>query len=328
MNTQTVFSTCIPDMTRPNRCYGHMRAIDLFAGAGGFTTGAIMAGCKVVWAANHWRDAVDIHAENHPGTEHICQDLHQANWTLVPDHDLLLASPACQGHTPARGKERPHHDATRSTAWAVVSALEYHRPPFGIIENVPAFMQWALFPAWCSALTALGYAISPHLIDAANHGVPQHRQRVFIVLTRSKHPVELRLPMREHVPAAQIIDFDGGGKWSLINKPGRSSATIARIAAGRVRFGQRFVAPYYGSGSGETGRSLLRPLGTITTRDRWSVIDGDRMRMLSAIEAREAMGFPPDYRLPLRHKAALHMLGNAVCPPVARDVIEALIAAA
>jgi DNA (cytosine-5)-methyltransferase 1 len=312
MNTQTSYT---------------LRAIDLFAGAGGFTTGAIMAGCKVVWAANHWRDAVDIHSANHPDTEHVCQDLHQANWTLIPDHDLLLASPACQGHTPARGKERPHHDATRSTAWAVVSALEYHRPPFGIVENVPAFMKWSLFPAWCSALTALGYAISPHLIDAANHGVPQHRQRVFIVLTRSQHPIELNLPIREHVPAAQIIDFESG-KWSPINKPGRSSATMTRIAAGRARFGQRFVAPYYGSGSGETGRCLLRPLGTITTRDRWSVIDGDRMRMLSAIEARDAMGFPPTYRLPLQHKAAMHMLGNAVCPPVARDVIEALSAAA
>lgn len=37
-----------------------MRAIDLFAGAGGFSTGAVMAGCKVVWAANHWAAAVDI----------------------------------------------------------------------------------------------------------------------------------------------------------------------------------------------------------------------------------------------------------------------------
>lgn len=47
-----------------------MRAIDLFAGAGGFSTGAKMAGCAVVWAANHWRAAVDIHASNHPDTAH------------------------------------------------------------------------------------------------------------------------------------------------------------------------------------------------------------------------------------------------------------------
>lgn len=48
------------------------------------------------------------------------------------------------------------------------------------------------------------------------------------------------------------------------------------------------------------------------------------MRMLSRHEARDAMGFPSDYLLPENHKDALHMLGNAVCPPVAADVINAL----
>lgn len=304
-----------------------MRAIDLFAGAGGFSTGAIMAGCRVVWAANHWEAAVRIHASNHPGTEHSCQDLHQADWRNVPAHDLLLASPACQGHSRARGIERPHHDAQRSTAWAVVSAAEYHRPPFVVIENVPEFAAWALYPAWCTAMHALGYAIAPQIIDAAGHGVPQNRRRLFIICTRSAHPIELELPRHDLIGAAKIIDFDAG-KWSQIERPGRSTATLARIRSGRLRHGSRFVVPYYGSGSGETGRCLSRPLGTITTRDRWAVIDGDRMRMISVPEARAAMGFPSDYLLPDKPREAMHMLGNAVCPPVARDIINAIRIAA
>jgi DNA (cytosine-5)-methyltransferase 1 len=165
------------------------------------------------------------------------------------------------------------------------------------------------------------------VIDAADHGVPQHRRRLFIVATRSKHPIELQLPQREHVPAASIIDF-GAGRWSPVHRPGRSLATLQRIENGRRRFGPRFVAPYYGSGSGETGRSLERPLGTVTTRDRWAVVDGDRMRMLLATEARAAMGFPDTYQLPADHKQAMHMLGNAVPPPAARDVITAIREAA
>lgn len=302
-----------------------MLAIDLFAGLGGFSEGARMAGVDVIFAANHWRQAVDVHADNHPDTQHACQDLHQADWAAVPRHDILLASPACQGHTRARGKERAHHDATRSTAWAVVSALEYHRPAFGVVENVPEFTKWALFPAWCSALNALGYAIAPHLIDAADHGVPQHRVRVFIALTRSQHPVELKLPAREHVPASRILDFDTG-RWSQVDKAGRSPATLARIASGRAVHGERFLTAYYGNERG--GRTLARPVGTITTRDRWAVVDGERMRMLSVAECRQAMGFRASYRLPARAKDAMHMLGNAVCPPVARDVIDALRAAA
>lgn len=302
-----------------------MKAIDLFAGAGGFSTGAQMAGCDVVWAANHWRAAVNVHADNHPNTAHSCQDLQQADWTQVPAHDLLMASPACQGHSRARGMEKPHHDAQRSTAWAVVSAAEYRRPEFVLVENVPEFAKWTLYPAWCAAMNALGYALAPMILDAADHGVAQNRRRLFIVCTRTKHPIELALPNREHAPAAGIIDFKAGN-WSTINRKGRSLATLARIASGRAAHGARFVTAYYGNEHG--GRSLSRPLGTITTRARWAVIDGDRMRMLNVNECRRAMGFPDSYRLPSRQKDAMHMLGNAVVPPVARDVIEALKVAA
>jgi DNA (cytosine-5)-methyltransferase 1 len=304
-----------------------IRAIDLFAGAGGFSTGAQMAGVQVVWAGNHWPVAVEIHAANHPDTQHVCQDLHQADWTKVPAHDILLASPCCQGHSKARGKSanNPQHDASRSTAWAVVSALEYHRPAFGVVENVPEFVQWKLYPAWRLALQALGYQVAPHIIDAADHGVPQHRERLYLVLSRSARPLMLQLPQRKHVPAADIIDF-GVGNWSPIEKPGRAAATLHRIANGRRVHGPRFLTAYYGNEAG--GRSLARPLGTITTRDRYAVIDGDRMRMLRADECRAAMGFPADYQLPQQHRTAVHLLGNAVCPPVARDVILAIQEAA
>lgn len=304
-----------------------MKVIDLFAGAGGFSTGAVMAGCRVVWAANHWPAAVQWHAANHPYTAHACQDLQQADFTTAPAHDILLASPACQGHTPARGKERPHHDAQRATAWAVVTCAEVHRPAVVLVENVPAFANWTLYPAWAAAMQALGYALAPIVVDAADHGVPQHRRRLFIVATRSNSPIVLHLPQRPHRPASDIIDL-AAGKWTAIHRPGRSPRTLARIAAGRRQHGDRFLAPYYGSGSGETGRSLDRPIGTLTTRARWAVIDGDWMRMVRAVEGRDLMGFPTDYKLPSSEALAWHLLGNAVSPVVACDLIEAIKEAA
>lgn len=304
-----------------------MKAIDLFAGAGGFSTAARLAGVQVVWAANHWQSAVEIHAANHPEALHVCQDLHQANWATVPAHDLLLASPCCQGHSRARGKENgnPQHDASRSTAWAVVSALEHHRARAALVENVPEFMEWTLYPAWCAALAALGYSVAPHIVDAADHAVPQNRERLFLVIARGRHPLQLALPKRAHVFASSFVDFDAG-RWSAIERPGRAEATLRRVRAGRAAFGERFLMPYYGTGSGLTGRSLHRPIGTITTRDRWAVVDGDRMRMISKHEARAAMSFPKDYHLPAQHKLAMHMLGNAVAPLAACDVITAVAA--
>lgn len=299
-----------------------MKAVDLFAGLGGFTEGAHTAGCRVLWAANHWQAAVEVHAENHPETTHVCQDLHQANWLDVPKHDLLLASPSCQGHSRARGKERPHHDAARSTAWAVVSCAEVHRPAFVVCENVVEWSRWTLWPAWCQAMTALGYVVAPHIVDAADYGVPQNRTRLIVVCTRSRFPFELRQVRREHLPAEPLIAWDHQ-TWRRIDAS-LANATRERIAHGRKHFGARFLISYYGNT--RTARSLRRPIGTITTKDRWAVIDGDRMRMLNVDESRAAMGFRKDYRLPVSSTLAKHMLGNAVAPPMVTEILKEIAA--
>jgi DNA (cytosine-5)-methyltransferase 1 len=65
-------------------------AVDLFAGAGGSSTGAEAAGARVVLAANHWRAAVEVHRDNHPGAEH-CDCSHEwrvgvkVTLSLTPD---------------------------------------------------------------------------------------------------------------------------------------------------------------------------------------------------------------------------------------------------
>ena len=302
-------------------------AIDLFAGLGGWSTGASLAGVDVLWAANHWPDAVEWHSANHPNTIHACQDLHQADWSQVPAHDLLLASPCCQGHSKARGKANgnPQHDASRSTAWAVVSALEFHRPELAIVENVPEFLDWALYPAWSSAMNALGYQLAPHVVNCADLGVPQERVRMFLICTRSQAPLHLQLPKMEHVPATSFIDFNAG-RWSPIERPGRATATLERIRNGREQFGDRFVMSYYGNT--KSGRSLQRPIGTITTRDRWAIVDGDRMRMLTADENLLAMSFPIGTKRPASHRLTVHMAGNAVPPVAGQRIIQALLDAA
>lgn len=306
-------------------------AVDLFAGAGGFTEGAEGAGLRVIWAANHNRLAVEFHKRNHPNTEHVCQDLHQADWSRVPRHDVLLASPSCTGHSPARGKEQPRHDAARSTAWAVVSCLEVLHTPFAIIENVPAFLKWKLYPAWKLALESLGYSVAPHIIDSADHGVPQHRVRVFFVVTRSSAPIQLDLPRREHVPVSSVLQWDRWS-WSPLRKIGRSANTIQQAERGRREIGDRFAMPYYGSGSGETGRSLDRPLGTVTTHDRWALVDWSGqtpvMRMMQPAEYAAATGLRADFELPSKRTEAIHLIGNMVVPVVATDILVALREAA
>jgi len=71
-----------------------------------------------------------------------------------------------------------------------------------------------------------------------------------------------------------------------------------------------------------------RPIGTITTLDRWAVVDGDRMRMITADEAMAAQSFPEDTLGPDNHRLTMHMTGNAVPPVAGQRITDALKATA
>ena len=301
-----------------------MKVIDLFAGLGGSSEGAKQADCEVVWAGNHWGLAVETHKANHPGAAHVCQDLQQANWAAVPEHDLMLASPCCQGHSKAKGKARPDHDASRSTAWAPIACLEFHSPEFFIVENVPEFLNWNLYRPWKMCLEAMGYAVQTISVNSADAGVAQLRPRMLIVGNKGKAAIDLKMPTAEHKTARSVLDFESGS-WSQVNKPGRAAATLARVANGRKQHGDQFLFSYYGNTTG--GRSLDRPIGVITTKERWALVDGDRMRMITLEEARQFMGFPSDYKLAKTKKDSFHLLGNAVVPAEMTRTINAIKAA-
>lgn len=295
------------------------RAVDLFAGAGGSSTGAAQAGVEIVAALNHWPRAVETHRINNPRAEHYCQDAATLDPRKLPAFDLLLASPACQGHAKARGKDRPRHDASRATAWSVVDVAECRRPAAIVVENVPEFASWSLYPQWRQSLEKLGYHLSENVLDAADFGAPQHRVRLLIVGRLDRQPTPITATAGRLTPIREAIDMHAG-RWSPV--AGHCEATLRRVAKGRRDHGRQFLVSYYGSTKG--GRSLDRPIGTITTRDRWAIVDGDRMRMLTPGEAKVAMGFPADYVLSGSKKEQVHQLGNAVVPAVMRAACESL----
>lgn len=309
-----------------------MQVVDLFAGWGGFSLGAEQAGAEVLLAANHWGLAVEAHKANHPKSQHLCQDLNQANFYNFPDMDLLLAAPACQGHSsaarPSRKKDgtvRLHHDALRSTAWAVISCAEAKRPDAIVVENVPSFRDWQLYRLWKMALRELGYAVEEHVAMATNFGVPQRRNRLFVVATKSSAPMGLVLPKRAEPGFGPCIDWDLGRWTSVADK---SPQVLKRINAARDRgLGDRFLTQHV---TGHRGVSLDESIRTITTKRQWAVVDGDKMRSLTVRENARAMGFPDDYRWPAGSSSSdqIKGLGNAVCPPVGRWFVEQIMRAA
>jgi DNA (cytosine-5)-methyltransferase 1 len=296
-----------------------MKAVDLFAGWGGFTLGAEMAGIDVVWAANHWPLAVEAHRLNHPKTWHECQDLRQADWSTLPSYDLLLASPACQGHsTASQPKRRRYHDALRATAWAVVDCADVTEPKTIIVENVVSFRRWRLYNHWREALSTLGYHIEERELMASFHGVPQRRKRLFIIATRK--PIRLGLePHHSETAFGPCVDWSADG-W----RPVANAATNARkrMIAARERHGARFLTQHV---TNHPGVPLDEPIRTITTKDQWAIVDGDVYRPLTIRELARGMGFPDHYDWPeASRQDIIKGIGNAVPPPLARQLIEAV----
>lgn len=310
-----------------------MRCVDLFCGFGGFTLAAEQAGARVVWAANHWRLAVDAHAANHPRTAHACADLTDAvDFGALPAFDVLLASPACQGNSqaaqPSRaasGRVRRHHDALRATAWAVSHCADVCQPRAIVVENVPDFTRvWRQYPAWLESLRAVGYRLQTATLTASIHAsVPQRRTRYFMVAIRGRkragESAVLDLPRTAEPGFGRCVQWDAAAPWSTV--AGASPRVRERIAKGRRNHGRRFLTQHV---TGHPGVGLDEPIRTVTTKDQWAIVDGPRYRPLTIRENARAMGFPDSYRWPVdaTRRDVITGLGNAVPPPLARRVIE------
>lgn len=298
-----------------------MIAVDLFCGWGGFTEGATAAGVTVAWAANHCPLAVRAHQANHPETIHACQDLRQANWSALPDYELLLAAPACQGHSSAsQPKRRAYHDGLRATAWAVIDCADATRPEAIIVENVPNFRTWELFRLWCQALVTLGYHVQDLNAHATGFGVPQRRHRMIIVATK-KLIAPIRLPIAklgEEPAFGSCLEFNAG-RW---RDWGETTAMVrARFRKGRANHGKRFLSQHT---TGHPGVSLDEPIRTITTKDQWVIVDGDQYRPLTVRELARGMSFRDSYSWPdgATRIDSIKGLGNAVPPKLGQGVIE------
>lgn len=300
-----------------------MRAVDLFAGWGGLTTGAEQAGVQVVWAGNHWPIAVKTHAANHPGAIHVCQDLRQADWSSLPEFDLLCAAPACQGHSNAsQPGRRPYHDAMRATAWAVVDCADATMPAAILVENVPQFRNWRLYPQWRASLEALGYRVEERVLLASKFGVPQRRHRLFVFATRNDRVVKPLSPSESEPGFEPCLESVPESVWKPMSKA--TKGMKARVAKGRAKHGDRFLTQQV---TNHPGVPLSEPIRTITTAaQHWNLVEGNRYRALTGRELARGMGFPDSYKwdASLSISDVTRGLGNAVCPPVAAAAVAAL----
>lgn len=160
-----------------------MRALDIFAGAGGLSIGLAQAGFDIAAGAERDSDACETFAKAHPSAEVIEGDVNAISFRRWRDQvEVLVGGPPCQPWS--TGGKRLGQDDPRDGWPAFLSALHQIRPRAFLAENVAGFGSGTRrdqFRALRTELGALGFNLSAQVLDAANYGVPQKRQRLVIV---------------------------------------------------------------------------------------------------------------------------------------------------
>lgn len=284
-----------------------MKAVDLFAGAGGCSTGLLQAATKrgervELVAVNHWPISVETHTRNHPEARHFCASIETLDPKVaVPGGklDLLIAAPECVFHSTARGG-KPIDDQRRASAWHVLRWLEHLHVEEVLIENVPEFVKWGplgktnrplkakrgeIFRAFIAVIESLNYRVEWKVLNAADFGAATTRRRLFIRASRGGR--RIAWPEPTHSRAGSPTLFGGRRKWRAAREiidwslPSQSiftrkrplqPATIRRILEGLRRFGGDQIQPFLVQLThGGRTYSVDNPMPTVTSANRGEV---------------------------------------------------------
>jgi DNA (cytosine-5)-methyltransferase 1 len=312
-----------------------IRALDLFCGAGGSSWGAREAGVEVVAAFDLWPLAGKAHDDNFPEAEFIQGRLEDHDVDALAKRfgkiDLILASPECTNHSPAKGN-KPRCELSKETAFQVVRFAQAFAPRWIVIENVVNMRKWSRYAEFQTALEQLGYNLREQVLNAAHFGVAQSRRRLFLLADKQQQPPKITPRKSEPKQIADIVDLNGHYRWTPLKRPGRAKPTLDRAERGFSVMGKNkpFLLVYYGSDGSGGWQRLNRPLRTITTVDRFALVKPDPehghvMRMLQVPELQAAMGMPVRMKFETgTRRDRIKMIGNAVCPPVMQQVVKQL----
>jgi DNA (cytosine-5)-methyltransferase 1 len=324
------------DGFRPGNLAAEMKicAIDLFCGAGGSSWGAHQAGVEIIAAFDLWSLAGKVHDANFPNSKFYEGRLEEHNVKKLRKEigaiDLILASPECTNHSPAKGN-KPRCEKSKDTAFQVVRFAKAFKPRWVVVENVVSMRRWSRYKEFKAQLVSLGYNLKEQVLNAAEFGVPQSRRRLFLLCDKKRTPEAILKPKRTAPHVSSFVNIDAAYRWTPLRTQRRAAATLIRAERGIAALGENksFLLVYYGSDGAGGWQKMSRPLRTVTTVDRFAVVkassEGHQMRMLQVPELQIAMGMNGMIFDHGTRRERIKMLGNAVCPPVMCEVLKQIL---
>lgn len=310
--------------------------IDLFAGIGGFRRALDSFGAKCVFSSEWDKHAQDTYEMNY--NDRPFGDITQINDADIPTHDILCAGFPCQAFS-VSGLQQGFNDSRGTLFFEIARIAKYHQPKILILENVRNFAKHdggKTLSVVKNTLDELGYDVWYKTLNASRYGLPQNRDRIFIICIRKDldvkdfkfpEPTDIQIYLKDIVlPDSETekyiidrkdmtLDISKIPKISLLNDYPLKPVRIGTINKGGQ--GERIYSEYghsvtlsaYGGGAGsKTGCYYIN----------------NRVRKLAPRECARIQGFPETFKIPENDSHAWKQFGNSVPVTVVKAIVKSI----
>jgi len=298
--------------------------IDLFAGVGGIRLGfekAFKTNASFVFSSE-----IDKYAQityNANFKEIPYGDITKITPQEIPEFDILLGGFPCQPFSNA-GLKKGFDDTRGTLFFDIAKIVEYHQPKVVFLENVKGFKnhdKGNTFKVVKKTLEDLGYKVFAEVLNAKYYGVPQNRERIYIIAFLD-HDINFKFPekLNQEVKVGDILDENVDDKYTISDK----------LWAGH----QRRKLEHKAKGNG-FGYSIFNHNSEYTStlsaryyKDGSEVLieqQNKNPRKLTPREAGRLQGFPDGFKIVVSDTQAYKQFGNSVAVPVIEKLAKNIL---
>lgn len=329
------------------------KTLELFAGAGGMAIGFERAGFKVVALNEIDKDACKTLRANFPYSNIIEKNISDVDFTSYKDQvDVVIGGLPCQPFSYA-GKKLGFEDTRGTLFYEFIRAVNEVTPKIVVIENVRGLLKHdagKTLNTMVSVLDEIGYQVTKPIkvLKAVEHGVPQKRERIFIIAIRNDLDLSFKYPtpqpevytVKDALKAGKLYKTDvpvSNGQTYSLNK----IKVLNLVPQGGywrdlpIDIQKEYMKSSYFSGGGKTGiarrLSWNEPCLTLTCSPSQKQTDRchpDETRPLTIREYARIQTFPDDWEFVGSVASQYKQIGNAVpvnlAHAVAKQIMESL----
>lgn len=300
------------------------RVVSLFAGIGGFDIGFENAGFDVIWANDLDKYACETYKAN-VGNNIVCGDIRE-QLDNIPEHDILIGGFPCQPFS-TLGKLKGFEDDRGTMFFYIKKIAQQHDTKILVLENVKNIMNHDhgnTFKRIISELEEIGYSCNYNILNTADFGIPQRRNRTYIVAFNKKYfkdePFAFPKGKKLEITTQDLLDKEvdekyflskkilptilGQGTKGYIAKPTIDMPISKTLTATMAKMHRASQDNYFTDDKNAKGISDYK----------------SNIRRLTPNECRKLQGFPSDWKQVVSDAQAYKQFGNAVTVDVSYNV--------